>query len=1481
MTLKKLESWMNRLLDVGKSSNLINFKDNKSTSAKVLWPEAAALFDSTAAFAVFEPREIPDEIKEDKTESPETSPSVNGEDNVVSGPEVTAPEKIRSAEEIYLEKWQPQIRKNELLLYNVNTPSVKIAGNLLKKQETVIEETGVNVVYMAFGFIEWTESDSSKEKYKAPVLLVPVKLINESAIMPFKVKMTGEDAIVNPTFKYKLLMEYGVTLPEYDDQGFTEYMTMIREVAARLSWTVTDDVRLGVFSFLKLNMYEDLKVNAERIIKNENVLSLMGESGGAATDEPFDPKKGRKEDGRENTEGKNEEAELHNVVDADSSQLEAIKMAKSGRSFVLQGPPGTGKSQTITNIIAEALYDGKKVLFVSEKMAALNVVYDKLKKAGLSDFCMELHSYKANKREFTDELVRTLKLRKSTLSEKAEEEMLIRKEAEEKLDRYAGELHEIRPVINKSLFKVISAYSVNSGAMDVDYVIPRINSRPESHVRTAAGLLSRFAGYVPTIGYDYKENPWYGFISTDLSQGGKRKLKEAFSVLAENTAFQQQTYGFLENVSRLAVELSEKKNGILSEYEEDVFKINGTETGRKLRKLYSNSFTRLFNSDYKSLMQEFRLCRKDGRKLKYEEAIELSDRLSEYADAAGKLSALSEEAGTSADIICREAERLHEPYSVINAAFGSVSSLTLGELSEKASGCLLEFDMAENYQGFRVLLSELTDNGLCDFIEKARNEGVPADALPDAYKKLFWYDWADYILGTEGDTFNAISRISHDSTTELFREKDRLHFEVSRAQIRAKLSSGRPDTDLISQGSDIAKLLREGEKKRRLKSIRTMLSEMSMLIQQLKPCFLMSPLSVSTYLGASGMEFDMVVFDEASQIFPQDAVGAIYRGKQVVVVGDSRQMPPSNFFTAELSGEDKDEEMGDVSDFESILDLCSASFPQIRLKWHYRSRHESLIAFSNNYFYDNELVTFPSAAADKKWEGVDFYHVDGVFDHHSGSNRIEAEKIVDLIYENFERFPERSLGVVAFSIRQQGLIETLLYKRRRENPEFEAFFAKDKSEPFFIKNLETVQGDERDTVIFSVGYGPDREGRIIYNFGPLNNEGGERRLNVAVTRAKINVQLVTSMHYTDIDLKRTSAKGAKLLRAYLEYAEMGPDSLEREYRVSDADEFDSGFEMEVCSFLREKGYTVDTQVGCSIYRIDLGLKRGEGSDYVLAIECDGASYHSSDTARDRDRLRQQVLEQMGWKFYRIWSVDWFRNRKLEEQWLIEACEKALMDGFDDGKGSDGGNNGETTCDDGNSGGSEVTRMAEPLEDFEDEAEESHFEFPEYKLSDDAAIIGDSRKGRLGKILEVVKNEAPVSEEWLLKRMCCLYGREKVTSYVTETFGREMARPEDYGYVRRKGFIYVKDNHRYILRVPSESFRRELKYICNEELAAGMLFFIKKNISVEKEGLYQTMAKILGYKRLTDDMEERFDEALFLLRTLVTDNDGMLSLAKRD
>lgn len=542
-----------------------------------------------------------------------------------------------------------------------------------------------------------------------------------------------------------------------------------------------------------------------------------------------------------------------------------------------------------------------------------------------------------------------------------------------------------------------------------------------------------------------------------------------------------------------------------------------------------------------------------------------------------------------------------------------------------------------------------------------------------------------------------------------------------------------------------------------------------------------------------------------------------------------------------------DEETGDVTDFESILDLCSTSMQQLRLCWHYRSRYEQLITFSNKNFYDSDLVTFPSSQADALGIGVDYYHVDGVFDRKVHTNRKEADFVVDLIYQNIEKYPNRSLGVVAFSVAQQNLIDKLLSKRRQNTPEKEFFFKNDGNEPFFIKNLETVQGDERDTIIFSIAYGIDAQGRLLHNFGPLNRVGGERRLNVAVTRAKYNVQLVSSMHYTDIDLKRTSAEGAKLLREYLDYAENGDIALERTAIVSPFEQFDSDFELEVCDYLRSKGFSVDTQVGCSGFRIDLGLKLPDSSDYVLAIECDGATYHSSQNARDRDRLRQEILERMGWKFYRIWSTDWFRNKSVEQLRLLDAATDAVKN--------------HARVD-------EKLADSQSIETFEEVAAEKHFEFPPYKAADvnklSRQYLPRDFKGMVKAILEV---EAPLSEDLLLKRIVWCFGREKVTSVVQRSYKQQMNGYKRYGIIRRNGFLYLNNGKEVQFRRHGD-IERDIKQIAPEELAAGMFEILKQNVTADKNGLYRSLAAQCGVVRVGKTINEAMDSALQILNDCI-------------
>lgn len=1528
MDTKKLDKWADLLLDTGKRNNLINFKDTRASTVEVLLPSPDALFekvDGTTFFEVFDPKIAEDDEPEESFD-PEQLQIETREAPDASGGKTA-----------FLAQYSGKIkRQNQILLYNAATNPLTAVKNIDKKAREFIEETGVNVAYMAFGFIHWKESASSNYVFRAPILLVPIQLGQESTVEPYFIKSTGDDIIVNPTFSYKMDAEHGVKLPEYNDEGLTDYLDKVKHLVAKLQWTVTADCKIGIFSFLKVNMYRDLKDNAKAILSNRNVRQLLGE--------PIDTGKlyGDEEAVAPVTDPL---IELHSVVDADSSQIEAIEMAKSGKSFVLQGPPGTGKSQTITNIIAECLSDGKKVLFVSEKLAALNVVYDKLKQAGLAEFCLQLHSHKANKKDVIADICHTLRTGKSAVSSKADAEIAIKEKAQHQLDAYAVELHKPRPVIEKSLYQLYESYAAFRPTPDVEFPIPQLSTKGEAYLTETVSLLEQYVDYIPSVGYDYRKNPWYGYINQDTSYQSKNEVKGDLSAVSqflqvliplqqeisekykiqctsvEDAQLWNSFFGFaatsklitpslldrerfdavnsaLHKLQGQSADILAARSVLSAVFDDDIYKLDGAAYHKKLTKQFGGVFSRLFNAEYKQLITDLRLCKKDGKKPAYDEAVSMTERLayyqqktSEFVEAEAPIKAFLGEAyhgvetewdyvaeqmsalgaifsssiafGTlehyndftsERDIFADYHQKLDETFAVCSAdtfkrvdgyfdrAILNIHSAPCNLVLARLADCLSEMDKLDNWCHFRTLLSKLDDKQVVPYVNAAIGQNIEPKHIVGAFQKQFYYQWIDSIL-SGNPVLSAFNRISQDKAIRTFSEKDTEQFEINKAKIRAELSSMRPSLDMIASGSALAILLREGEKKRKQKSIRSLLAETGELVQRVKPCFLMSPLSVSTFLAPDSVHFDVVVFDEASQIFPQDAIGAIYRADQLIVVGDSKQMPPSNFFNATIEAEDNDEETGDVTDFESILDLCSTSMQQLRLRWHYRSRYEQLITFSNKNFYDSDLVTFPSSKVDAPGIGVDYYHVDGVFDRKVHTNRKEAEFIVDLIYQNIEKYPNRSLGVVAFSVAQQDLIDKLLSKRRQSTPEKEYFFKNDGKEPFFIKNLETVQGDERDTIIFSIAYGIDAQGRLLHNFGPLNRVGGERRLNVAVTRAKCNVQLVSSMHYTDIDLKHTSAEGAKLLREYLDYAENGSVALERVISVSPFEQFDSDFELEVCDYLRSKGFAVDTQVGCSGFRIDLGLKLPDSSDYVLAIECDGATYHSSKNARDRDRLRQEILERMGWKFYRIWSTDWFRNKSVEQLRLLEAAADAVK----------------------NPTKSEVKSVdSQPAETFEEVAVEKHFEFPSYKAADVRRIssqyLPSGFKVMIKAILEI---EAPLSEDLLLKRLVWLFGREKVTSVVQEAYEQQMSGYQRYGIIRRNGFLYLNNGKEIQFRGPGD-IEREIKQIAPEELAAGLFEILKQNVTADKGGLYRSLAAQCGVTRVGKAINEAMDAALNVL-----------------
>ena len=451
-------------------------------------------------------------------------------------------------------------------------------------------------------------------------------------------------------------------------------------------------------------------------------------------------------------------------------------------------------------------------------------------------------------------------------------------------------------------------------------------------------------------------------------------------------------------------------------------------------------------------------------------------------------------------------------------------------------------------------------------------------------------------------------------------------------------------------------------KKKRHMPLRELMKSIPSALTKLTPCLLMSPLSIAQYLSAGASAFDVVVFDEASQIPVWDAIGAIARGKQVVMVGDPKQLPPTNFFDRAESAADEEDVEGDL---ESILDEClGANLPTMNLAWHYRSRNESLIAFSNHRYYGGSLMTFPSPMTEDR--AVSFHYVPGTYEKGGARiNKAEAKAVVADIIERLKvrgfRESKLTIGVVTFNAEQQGLIEDLLDEERRRDPSIEPLFAEVELEPLFVKNLESVQGDERDIMYFSITYGPDLHGAVSMNFGPLNRDGGERRLNVAITRARHELRVFSSLKPEQMDLARTQALGVRDLKHFLDFAERGPRALAEATRASQGD-FESPFEEAVAAALTAKGWALQTQIGASKFRVDLAVVHPDAQGiYLAGVECDGATYHRSATARDRDMLREQVLRGLGWEILRVWSTDWWVDRDSTLRRLDEKLHKLLTD----------------------------------------------------------------------------------------------------------------------------------------------------------------------------------------------------------------------------
>ncbi len=682
----------------------------------------------------------------------------------------------------------------------------------------------------------------------------------------------------------------------------------------------------------------------------------------------------------------------------------------------------------------------------------------------------------------------------------------------------------------------------------------------------------------------------------------------------------------------------------------------------------------------------------------------------------------------------------------------------ISNIAELAQNIIQEKNNLRDWCNFQKYFQTADNAGLTPLLEKFQTNEIRIEHIKDIFENSYRYTLLDCILESS-PALRDFYKDHHEKLITSFVETDDKYIVLTSNKIIMKLSESLPEARQkeCDQNTELGILKRECAKKTRHKPIRKLLKEISHIIPKIKPCFLMSPLSVSQYLDVSNNFFDVVIFDEASQIPVWDAIGVIARGKQLIVVGDPKQLPPTNFFNrAEQENDSSDDE---IMDMESVLDECLASGLKIHsLNWHYRSCHESLIAFSNHHYYENKLLTFPSTFDNA---GVKFIHIqNGNYDKSkTRTNSAEADAIKNEVIRRIldSDLKKYSIGIITFNQAQQKLIEDKLEEARNENPEIDNYFNDDQLESLFVKNLENVQGDERDIILFSICYGPDQYGKISMFFGPLNRVGGERRLNVAITRAKKEVVVFSTLKSEHIDLSRTKSLGVRHLKEYLEYAEKGTKALPT-YINYEKNNFNIlNFEKTVAEFIENAGYKVEYQIGCSEYKIDLAVFDPDNPNkYILGIECDGKFYCNSSTARDRDKLRHLILEKLGWKIYRVWSTDWWQNSDKAEKELLKNIDDAIKNKSQ----SDSDKNNEEI---------EIVKKNNHKNNFMI----NHKKFYEQTLPPQTDINkipmypciklekyfpktdfyeNESKSKIKNQILRVIKNESPITEKLLINRI---------------------------------------------------------------------------------------------------------------------------------
>lgn len=1352
----RLERWQRKLLDLSARNPLLNHKSSK-TSLRLICPNPALLEDGLAAGARFAIQAVP-------------KPSSVGQDEEVH--------RQRTGEIITDEYARAALERKQVL---VDLPEEELnqrAVEIYRKAQTALQEGGANTLYLAIGFLLWKQDAKSDRRFRAPLILLPVTLERKSVRSGVRMLAHDDEPRFNTTLLEMLRKDFRIDIRDFDGPLPADlngidvssiWERMRRAVKDAPGFEVVEEVVLGHFSFAKYLMWKDLVDRTDALRKNPVVKHLLDSPRDRYGSEIEFVKTG-------DIDRKYHPSELLTPLPADASQMAAIATADRGKDFIVIGPPGTGKSQTISNLIAHILGQGKTVLFVSEKTAALDVVQRRLKAVGLGRFCLELHSNKASKADVLSQLRDAWTYAQNVAPSDWEREGERLRDLRDRLNRIVDRLH-LRRRNGLTAHHAIGV-KVRDASLTAHVSLdwPSADHHDEAGLRAMLDAVEKLRIQVAAVG-NISESPFQLVAHDDWSpqwevtvaerasrlsasmlaleqscadflrvvgiggayrnMAGLQALADLASLLAECWQKQagfaldpngvEKIDGLTEAISRLRT-FEEAKASLSCPYEALAWrKLDGDDVGRRWKAANSAWWPKSFFAR-RSVIKELTDGGAKGAPVPMIDAPLLA-RLRQEGDAIdllgnllsgikgwrghetdpdamlalkdlgvrvrasiGRLASdatLLMEVRTKVRTLLQDGDDLLAPEAAVGRAaadlmaahasflsayeaFAASAGESIRESLTKADDMLslakqttlaIEARHAElrDWCHWRRRRTEAIDLGLDRLVLGVERGLVPVEEIEATFYAAYCAWWSAAVIG-EDEVLRTFSTDEHVNVIEKFREVDGEYQKLTAAEIAARLSVKVPGASQQKPASSWGTLRREMEKKTRHKPVRQLVQEAPDALTALKPCLMMSPLSVAQYLPADHSPFDVVIFDEASQITVWDAVGALARGKQVIVAGDPKQMPPSNFFAR--SDDDPDGDIDLEGDLESILDeMLGASIPQRSLNLHYRSRRESLIAFSNSRYYDNSLVTFPAPVNPD--HGIRLvrpagFYARGGARHNEGEAKAVVAEIVRRLTHQDPTVSKASIGVVTFNSEQQTLIENLLDDARGKRPDIEWAFSQDASlEPVFVKNLETVQGDERDIILFSVTYGPDQSGHVTMNFGPLNRSGGERRLNVALTRARSELVVFSTLDPKRIDLSRTQARAVADLKHFLEYAEQGATALGAAVYGSQGD-FESPFEVAVARALRAKGWNVHTQIGVSAYRVDLGIVHPDFPGvYLAGVECDGAMYHSAAFARERDKIRQSVLEGLGWKLFRVWSTDWWTHSAKALDKLDQALSTCL------------------------------------------------------------------------------------------------------------------------------------------------------------------------------------------------------------------------------